>query len=585
MGEWDSNKRYESIKIPSRSQVINDRNDKQTSESKSSKDNSLEGQYFYEIEYGNSPMDGVGKFVLKAQTIEVAPKDEIRDLFDQMRDISRNSRHRYDSSRFFDPRVQQDNSHTFYKQGLFMKDFTDNYNENKPFNQYFPYYQMMGYEQLRTYFTWRTNIRKGIVEENSLSYAYLYIYELLSNIGVESPVEGLKQLMYFWKEFRVFNQSLDKYVIKWLKDYHIYYDLPHRFQMFITEHKLTEHYSNMLDHENSFELYYSISKYDIKKSAFYTEESKDMILTCFHKVMEVIEELSKEIGLNFSEAIFRPNKKMLPWKPFREALFYPWLKQKNRTVLLSEREIYICNNNQWAYNTVITSESGKQVIGYIMKQMEVTLRQVTGFKYKLTASMDNIQHEILDDFQKANIQLETVIVKSVEEFYKESTKTVVSVNHIELSRIREEAYATQEKLIVDEGEKLTSIDNNIMTNKANIEHGQQADSMSIDESYDLTQLTNKYYGSEYQKSNIDNVNNDNPWFILKNQLTEIELKALIVVLLDGNIREYADRHTIMIEVLVDGINEKSMELIGDVLLDEDFLLYEDYIEQVKEWIE
>jgi hypothetical protein len=40
----------------------------------------------------------------------------------------------------------------------------------------------------------------------------------------------------------------------------------------------------------------------------------------------------------------------------------------------------------------------------------------------------------------------------------------------------------------------------------------------------------------------------------------------------------------MLEVLVDQINEKAMDMIGDNLLDEEFALYKDYREQVKELI-
>jgi hypothetical protein len=40
----------------------------------------------------------------------------------------------------------------------------------------------------------------------------------------------------------------------------------------------------------------------------------------------------------------------------------------------------------------------------------------------------------------------------------------------------------------------------------------------------------------------------------------------------------------MPEVLVDSINEKAMDIIGDSLMDEDFVLYDDYKEQVKELV-
>ena len=47
-------------------------------------------------------------------------------------------------------------------------------------------------------------------------------------------------------------------------------------------------------------------------------------------------------------------------------------------------------------------------------------------------------------------------------------------------------------------------------------------------------------------------------------------------------KQFADAHGVMLEVLMEGINEKAMEAVGDNLLDEDFTLYEDYREQVME---
>ncbi len=76
-----------------------------------------------------------------------------------------------------------------------------------------------------------------------------------------------------------------------------------------------------------------------------------------------------------------------------------------------------------------------------------------------------------------------------------------------------------------------------------------------------------------------------PWKSLKNTLTEIEIKALSVVFhSEMELKKYADECGIMLEVLVDGINEKAMDFIGDNLLDDEFIMYDDYIEQVKELI-
>lgn len=309
MDEFNTNKKYEPYKIPGQQQFQLDGAAIDLPKPRAAEPVSLNEGMFYEIEYDSCPMPGVGKFVLKPQKIQEPEKDEKRELFGQMRELARSYRSTYDSSRFFDQRVHQNNAVIFYKQGMFMKDFTDDYSGSAPFSQYFPYYQMMGYEQLRTYFTWRTKVRQGNVVDISLSYAFLYLYELLGNIGVSDPEDGLNQLMSFWKAFRTYNKSIDKYVLRWLKDYHVYYELPHSFKEFIDDNYLAGHYPNMVDTDDSFDLFCSISKYDIRKSAFFIDDNVNLIKDCFYFVTDTLRQIFDDNGIFFDESIFQPTKK------------------------------------------------------------------------------------------------------------------------------------------------------------------------------------------------------------------------------------------------------------------------------------
>lgn len=566
MDGFNTNKKYEAHKIPGQQQFRVEGDAIELPKTKSVKPISLDQGSFYEIEYDSSPMPGVGKFVLKSQKILEPEKDEKRELFGQMREIARVHRSKYDSMRFFDQRVQNNNAIIFNKQGMFMKDFSDDYAGNKPFSQYFPTYQMMGYEQLRTYFTWRTEVRKGNVADISLSYAFIYIYELLGNIGVDDPQDGLNQLMSFWKAFSVYNKSIDKYMLRWLKDYHIYYELPHSFKEFIDKNNLTENYPKMVDTDDSFDLFCNISKYDIRKSTFYTDDNMKLVKDCFSFVTDELRQIFVNCGIDFYESIFRPSKKMNEWKPFRDALFYQRKKQADRQVMLSEKEIYICDNDRWFFNTSIASGNSRQLIGYIMKQMEAELRKATKYKFKLSANINTITHEAIDKLRNAGLSLETIIINQVAQFYKEETKTVVIVDQEALSRIRQEALVTQEKLFIPEQEKTF----------APIIPIQE----KLDFSYTAMVDVHSTAMNETERTSVSDV-----WVSLKNELAHIETEALSVVLLgEMDLKKYADKCGIMLEVLVDGINEKAMDLIGDNLLDEEFVLYEDYKEHVKELI-
>ena len=543
----NTDKKYESFKIPNRKQ---------------GQENSLPHGLFYEIEYGTYPIEGAGKFVLKSQKIEPPEKDEIRELFNSMRDIARQYRLPFTNySRFFDKRVQQDNAKIFYKQAVFMKDFEDDYRSQVPFSSYFPYYQMLGYEQLRTYFTWRTHVRKGVVNNTSLSYAFLYIYELLNNVGADSPQDGLDKLVSFWNSYKNHDSSIDKYVLKWLKDYHIYYSLSHTFKDFVEEHNLTKHYPKISDSKNNFDLFCSISKYDIRKSIFFTEETSTLITGCFYFVIEKIRKDFEIAGINLDDALFSPTKKMTVWKPFKEALFYQWLKQPDRRVVISENEIYICNKNEWTFSTIITTEKGRRFIGYVMKQMEAVLRKVTKYKFKITANINIINQDTLNELKKSGLFIEKIVSAAVIEFYREATRTVVKVDNASLARIRQEAIATQKSLIVEEQtEQITS---------AHIQTALSLQSQNIFADY-----------SDNDSEAVSDV-----WKSLKDSLSKIELQALAMILQGENIKKFADSNTIMLEVLADGINEKAMDYMGDNILDDELAIYEDYKEQIKGMIE
>lgn len=529
---------------------------------------------YYEIEYDSSPLPGGHRdtgasaelFVKPPDKIEPPPRDEIRELFNRMRDIARENRYlNFSRPKFYDKRTQQENAKIFYKQGMFMKDFEDEYEKIILYSAYFPNYQMMGYDQLRTYFTWRTKVRQGNVAQLSLSYAFLYIYELLNNIGVEDPGDGLDRLLFFWEAFREYDKSVDKYVPRWLKDYYIYYGLPGSFQDYIRENGLETYYPDLAETGDRFDLLCSISKYDIRESAFYTEERKELIRRCFAFTMDRLKDAFGESHILLEDYIFQPTRNMTAWSPFQGALFYPAGEQPDRRVVLSEREVYLCSQNHWTFSRTITTESGKRLTGYVMKRMEVVLRQLTGYKYRLSANRDILSPVMADELKKAGMDLEKMIGDSVTAFYREETKTVIRVDPGALEKIRLEAYAIQEKLIVPEDGDLLQ------------EQTEQAEAENQPE-------TESQPETEKQPVYEPPARNDQ-WKVLREALTETEAKALSVILNDKpNLKQFADEQGVMLEVLAEGINEKASDVIGDGLLDNEFDVYEDYLEEVREML-
>lgn len=113
----------------------------------------------------------------------------------------------------------------FYRQGLLMADFEDDCPYNGTFKSYFPTYNAMSDRQLRGYFTWRAQVRRGTVEETSTSFAFLYLYELICGIGVDDPLDGFNKIKAFWDVYRAFEPGIDRFARVWLQDYAVFHGL------------------------------------------------------------------------------------------------------------------------------------------------------------------------------------------------------------------------------------------------------------------------------------------------------------------------------------------------------------------------
>ena len=140
---------------------------------------------------------GATQVAPQPQAIASRASDPIRERFYEMRSLAVNN-----------PFAYRDVD-VFYRQAQFMADFTDDYWDYAEFNMYYPSYQRMGYHQLRTYFTWRTTAREGTFRTVSLSYIFLYVYELLAGVGVSDAAEGLEKLTAVWEALRLHEPALD----------------------------------------------------------------------------------------------------------------------------------------------------------------------------------------------------------------------------------------------------------------------------------------------------------------------------------------------------------------------------------------
>ena len=95
--------------------------------------------------------------------------------------------------------------------------------DSVPFMCYWPSYEYMSGAQLNWYFYLRGCLRRNEYPEADLSYVFVYLYELINQVGVESPEDGFIKLVNIWENYRGKYGNLDRYLTDWVGDYISYY--------------------------------------------------------------------------------------------------------------------------------------------------------------------------------------------------------------------------------------------------------------------------------------------------------------------------------------------------------------------------
>ncbi len=194
---------------------------------------------------------------------------------------------------------------TFREQAQYYFDKEGTECEMLPFFSFTPQYSQLTAEGLRSYFYFRSKIRRGEYIKADYSYVLLLVFEIINLPDRLSPDEGCKQLMFIWKSYRKDFPKLDRHMSEWVADYCLIHKLePDNVDGEIVKAasagSLKEFYAG-LDCEStspfaSALLAYS-SVYDYRQSKFITEENKKLFEAHIkNSVIYALSKVEKEHG-------------------------------------------------------------------------------------------------------------------------------------------------------------------------------------------------------------------------------------------------------------------------------------------------
>ena len=343
----------------------------------------------------------------------------------------------------------QSRSELFLKQARLMASYEDDYVYNGTVNQYFPTYDSLSDAQLRGYFTWRTAVRQGRVEKRGMSYASLYVYELLHLIGCRDAQDAYEKLCAFCAAYCSIDPQIAHYIADWEDEFVIYYGLdPKRITYGgdgLIRHQQDDAIHTMLHRaertaEAVMAALCTLSSYRLERSKLYrahTTEVNAVVLRVFDRIAEYYEK-HRQISA-FADLIAVPQT--APIRLFSSAVFQPSGEEQDRIYEVHPLRRYECVGGYWTLHSYERPERAAQRLGVFLRGVDAALRAHFG--------ISAIQPPKLKKWQ------EKIIREEIDAFLRkehEAEARRVHLDFSQLARIRKDADVTQERLIVEEEE-------------------------------------------------------------------------------------------------------------------------------------
>lgn len=420
----------------------------------------------------------------------------------------------------------------FLKQGKLLADYEDDYEFSDPVTRYYPTYQSLNDRELRGYFSWRTALRKGIYLQAPTTFAYLYIYELLNQIGVASPEDGYEKLVVFRDEYCPLDPSLLPYLTDWMQDYVICYDLSPSLP---ANPRQADFDRNILilreladrDNREIMEAVRFFAPKWLERSRFYSSHGEDMDRVLCRVLRQMSAHYAKRCIRGFTEQYFG-GFEARPVTLFQGAVFCGKAAPGQRSYTVNPVRTYRCQNGLWSVECYPNSQVPNQKLNNLIRTVDSVMRELYDFRPPIQPKLD-VKWQLKLIRQEAEADLAE---------QKAAAARKVTIDLSRLSAIRHDADLTRDKLIVDE-----ELPEPIRTPEPPAPTPEPAP--------------------------------DSP-------LTPPQYRLMQCLLYGGSL-DWVHTEGLLLSVLVDGINEALFDLFDDTVLtaDEPPEIIEDYLEELK----
>lgn len=454
----------------------------------------------------------------------------------------------------------------FYRQAKFMEDYEDDYHGQVcDISSYFTTYHDLSDKQLRTYFTWRTEVRNGVYKKTFTSFIYLYIYELLCGIGSSSSVESLNKLKEFEEKFieggfLEDNTQIKRNLHRWYFEYSLVKGFPvDEVKKYIDK--------EILDRDHALEILKKSGDYDdieifdaicffagkrfLNSVSIKKEREKSIIIYAY--VWKYILKSGNIDGKSIFTHCFGRMQNISIY-PLLNAVYWNDKTEEDADYIVNGVRSYHCKTGRWKEKSYIRAYFNKKKLAFIVHEIDRLIRDKFKLGYYLKPSMEDTR-------------ITTIIVSAFNEALKKikhNERNLINIDFSALKKIRNDAEITRTSLLVDEDCIHSQTINTDIVEKADIQNAIEKNSI-------------KYNDGNQSKS--ENLDFDKPPEISE----DINLKILKFIIAGKDYKSLIKSNNLFTSIITDNINETFFEDIGDNILEcegDEIYLVEDYREDI-----
>ncbi len=432
--------------------------------------------------------------------------------------------------------VWQSRESVFLKQAKLLAAYEDDYQEECAVTRYYPTYQSFTDGELRCYFTWRTRIRRGEYQKTSLSFAFLYLYELINQIGVDDPMDGYRKLKDMERQYGALDGSILPYLKRWLIDYVIFYELPPAL-LENTEQVVFDRNLSVLarlEEHTPAQIMESVKQLAgrwLARSKFYAQNTEDFDTVAVNVLRQMSAHYAARCKKTMVEQYFG-QRQYRQVQIFAGAVFARWSSSQDRDYAVDPLCVYRCRDGLWAAEKFDCAHACPDLEN-LMKTIDSVMREATGDRHPIKPALETKWiRKLIDD---------AVCALLAEK--KASQVPKLTLDYGALGKIRKDAALTRDKLIVDEEAEEDP-------------PAPMPAPAAMPEDADALPLT----AAEYR---------------------------LVQCLLYGRELSWVSAQATPLSVLTDGVNDKLFDLFQDTVLtgQEPPRVLEDYVDELKELIQ